>query len=108
MDAHRVVQILFSYTLQNSHCKALRHFSSIRAQIMEANNLVVILCVYDYLCITLLISVVVERPLQRFEDATISNNILFPELLLSILLAPSTATVLDGSKDCCRYIFVAH
>ena len=60
MDTHCAVEIFFADSLQESASKSLRDFTSIGAQVMESDDLIVIFCVDYHLSVAILSSVVVQ------------------------------------------------
>ena len=108
MDAHSIVQVVLCYSLQDGHCEPLCDLPSVGAQEVEANDLVILIFLADHLRVTILCSVPVHIPLQRFIDTAPGNNVVFSEFLLSVFLTVSAGSVLNGSENCCGYVFVAH
>ena len=63
MDSYCIIQIFFCDSLQNGNSKALRNFSCIRAQEMEAYNCIILCKVDDNFGIAVLSPVLVHIPL---------------------------------------------
>lgn len=108
MDTNSVIEIFFGDSFENCDCESLGDFSCIGAQEMETYNFVVVCFVDYYFGIAVLSTIVVDVPLERFENTTISDYVLGSEGLDCIFLAVAYAAILDGGEDCSRNIFIAH
>ena len=103
-----MIQVILCYSFQDGHCEPLGHLSSVGAQEVEADDLVILVFLADHLRVTILCSVPVHIPFQRFIDTTPGNNVLFSKFLLSVFLTVPAGSVLNGSKNGSGHVFVAH
>jgi hypothetical protein len=108
MNSHCVVQVLLSYTLKDSHRETLSDLSRMWTQEMETDNLSSLCLVHHNLSIAILFTLVIQVPLQRLIDTSVSHNIFSSEFLNCVLLTVSATTVLDRSEDSSRDKFITH
>ena len=108
MDAYSIVEVLFGDAFEDGDCEPLGDLSSVWTEEVESYHFVVVCLVHDNLSVTVLISVFVEVPFERLEDASVGNDVLSSELSPCVFLTISTAAVFDGGKDGGRDILIAH
>ena len=108
MDANSIVQILLGDALENGDCESLGDLASIWTEEVESHDFVVVCLVHHDLCVTVLSSVFVDVPFERFEDASVCDDVVGSELSPCVLLAISTAAVFDGGEDSGWDVFIAH
>ncbi len=108
MDAYSIVEVLFGDTFEDGDCEPLGDLSSVRTEEVESYHFAVVCFVHDDLSVTVLISVFVDVPFERLEDASVCDDVLSSELSPCVFLTVSTAAVFDRGKDGGRDILIAH
>lgn len=83
-------------------------FTSMWSNIMESNNSSTFILISNQLAIAIIFPLIIQIPFQRLKGTSISDDIFISKDFSGFLFRIPTTSILDWSKNCSGYIFIAH
>jgi hypothetical protein len=108
MDTNSSIKVLFGSSFKNQGSESLSNLSCMRTEVMESQHSASLSLMSDQFRIAIILTFIVHVPFQRFENTSISDDVLCTKDFSGFLFRISAAAILYWSKYCCWNVFVTH